>query len=568
MVTKLRNEITKFEQKPHESLIEAWERYKLSIDRCPNHNMVLVTQINTFYNGLTLSHRDTINAAAGGTFMQKTPKECYELIENMTAHHNYWDTSAIRDETSRNISSTSTTENPEPSMATLKRLLMLLQLSSNTVPNPQEDLKAITTRSGVTLAEPSVSPHILSTEIDQEPKTITDQVLTRSTNNVLPLVVQLSPASTSFSTISSSKMPEVTKDTVQPSTKKFQPLVAQTQILIYELIVALKPKPTIPYPSRVNKQKLRKKDDNLALKFVEIFRNLHFELSFANALLHMPKFALMLKSLLNNKEKLFDLATTPVSENCSVVILKKLPEKLGDPDKSLIPYDFLEFDECLDLADLGASINLMPLFIWKKLSFPELTSTQMILELADRSTNQPAGIAKVVFLKLGKFHFPTDFVSVNYVHDACVPLILRRPFLQIERTLIDCTLIDVYGEELTHRVDDEAITFKVGQTSTYSYNDVESINRIGVIDVACEEHVQEVLGFFDNSKSGNPTPISDPIFALSSHSLTPFEGGDFILEEIKACLTSESIQTGIDDANLDLEGYIRLLEELLNNDPS
>nr|GEV53715.1 hypothetical protein [Tanacetum cinerariifolium] len=113
MVTKLSNEIMKFEQKPHESLFEAWERYKLSIDRCPNHNMLLVTQIDMFYNGLTLSHRDTINAATGGTFMQKTLEECYELIGNITAHHNHWDTSAIQDETSRNISSTSTTESPE-----------------------------------------------------------------------------------------------------------------------------------------------------------------------------------------------------------------------------------------------------------------------------------------------------------------------------------------------------------------------------------------------------------------------------------------------------------------------
>ncbi|GKE02109.1 reverse transcriptase domain-containing protein [Tanacetum coccineum] len=94
MVTKLRNEITKFRHEPNKSLFEAWERYKLSIDRCPNHNMLLVTQIDTFYNGLTLRHRDTINAAAGGTFMQKTPEECYELIKNMTAHHNHWDTSA------------------------------------------------------------------------------------------------------------------------------------------------------------------------------------------------------------------------------------------------------------------------------------------------------------------------------------------------------------------------------------------------------------------------------------------------------------------------------------------
>ncbi|GJW88924.1 reverse transcriptase domain-containing protein [Tanacetum coccineum] len=113
MVTKLRNEIKKFSQKPNESLFETWERYKLFIDRRPNHNMLLVTQIDTFYNGLTLRHRDTINAAAGGTFMQKTPEECYKLIENMTAHHNHWDTSATQDETSRTISSTTTTESPK-----------------------------------------------------------------------------------------------------------------------------------------------------------------------------------------------------------------------------------------------------------------------------------------------------------------------------------------------------------------------------------------------------------------------------------------------------------------------
>nr|GEW97211.1 reverse transcriptase domain-containing protein [Tanacetum cinerariifolium] len=88
MVTKLRNEITNFRQRPNEWLFKAWERYKHSIDRCPNHNMLPVTQIDTFYNGLTLRHRDTINAAAGGTFMKRRPEECYDLIENMTAHHN------------------------------------------------------------------------------------------------------------------------------------------------------------------------------------------------------------------------------------------------------------------------------------------------------------------------------------------------------------------------------------------------------------------------------------------------------------------------------------------------
>nr|GEU78009.1 hypothetical protein [Tanacetum cinerariifolium] len=357
-----------------------------------------------FYNGLTLSHRDTINAATGGTFMQKTPEECYELIENMTAHHNHWDTSAIRDETSRNSSSTSTTDSLEianfkvemknkihSSMQNqinnvknelrsnisnqtneLRNMMAsffqkntastsgssLGSLPSNTIANPRGDLKAITTRSGASYDGPPIPPP----------------------DSSLPKVVE--------------RVPEVTKDTVKPSIKNIQPRVAQTQVPVDEPVVSLKPKPTIPYPSRANKQKLREKDDNLALKFVEIFRKLHFELSFADALLHVPKFALMFKSLLNKKEKLFDLATTPVNKNCSAVILKKLPEKLGDPGKFLIPCDFLELDECLALADLGASINLMPLSIWRKLSLPELTPMQMILELADRSMTRPASIAK------------------------------------------------------------------------------------------------------------------------------------------------------------------------------
>nr|GEY82596.1 reverse transcriptase domain-containing protein [Tanacetum cinerariifolium] len=361
-------------------------------------------------------------------------------------------------------------------------------LPSNTVPNPREDIKAITTRSGVTLTRPSVSP-LPSKEVDQEPETITDQVLIGGTNNVPPLVVQPSPASTPFTPISSSKMPEVTKDTVQLSTENIQPSMAQTQVPIDEPVVAPKLKPTITYSSRANKRKLRLKDDNLALNFVEIFRNLHFELSFADALLHLPKFTLMFKSILNNKEKLFNLATTLVNKNCSAVILKKLHEKLGDPDKFLIPCDFPEFDECLALADLGASINLMPLSIWRKLSLPELTSTQMLLELADQSTTRPAGIAEDIFAKVGKFHFPTDFVVVDYVVDPRFPLILRRPFL---RTTI--------------------------------------------------------------------LMLSLPPFSLLLREATLFwKRSRLVLQQ--------SIPPEIDDTDLDLEGDILVLEELLNNDP-
>ncbi|GJR86561.1 reverse transcriptase domain-containing protein [Tanacetum coccineum] len=164
--------------------------------------------------------------------------------------------------------------------------------------------------------------------------------------------------------------PEVTKDTVQPSTKNIQPPVVQTNDQIGEPVVASKTKPTLPYPSRANKEKLREKDNLLASKFMEIFRNLHFELSFADALLHMPKFAPMFRKLLNDKDKMIELTKTPMNE-------------------------------CLAWADLGASINLMPLSIWKELSLPALTKTRMILELADRTISTPTGIAEDVFVKVG-----------------------------------------------------------------------------------------------------------------------------------------------------------------------
>ena len=278
----------------------------------------------------------------------------------------------------------------------------------------------------------------------------------------------------------------------------------------------------------------------------------------------MPKFASIIKNLLSNKEKLFEMAKTPMKENCSAVLLKQLPEKLGDPGKFLIPCIFPGMVECFSLADLGASINLMPHSVWKKLYLPELNPTCMTLELADRSISRPLGIAEDVFVKVRKFHFLADFVIVDFDADLRVPLILGRGFLRT-----DCALIDVFDEEITLRVSNEAITFNLDQTLRYSSNyDSVSINRIDVIDVAAKEYSQEILGFSDNSPSGNPTSSSQPIIANSSPSLTPFEGSDFVLEEIEAFLKSDSIPEGIDNQEIDPERDILLLEKLLNEDPS
>ncbi|GJS03023.1 reverse transcriptase domain-containing protein [Tanacetum coccineum] len=202
---------------------------------------------------------------------------------------------------------------------------------------------------------------------------------------------------------------------------------------------------------------------------------------------------------------------------------KKLLEKLGDPGKFLIPCNFSGMDVCHALADLGASTNLMPLSIWKKLSLPELTPTRMTLELADRSITHPKGVIEDVFVKVGKFHFLTYFVVVDFEANPRVPLILGRSFLRT-----GCALIDVYGEEITLWVNDEAVTFNLNQTTRYSstYDDM-SVNRIDIIDVAREEYAQDE--------------------------------SDFILEEIEAFLKDDSISPEIDHADCDPEGDICLM---------
>ncbi|GJS64676.1 reverse transcriptase domain-containing protein, partial [Tanacetum coccineum] len=342
---------------------------------------------------------------------------------------------------------------------------------------------------------------------------------------------------------------EVTKDMVLPtnngSTKDVQPPVVQVQPQVPNSEPAVAPvsapmpnlKTSIPYPSRRNDERRREKANDQIEKFYKIFKDLSFEISLTDALILMPKFASTLKALIGNKEKLSEMARTPLNEHCSAVILNKLPEKLGDPDKFLIPCDFPGIDECLALSDLSASINLMPLSVWKKLSLPELTRTCMTLELADHSITQPIGLAEDVYLKVGKFKFPADFVVVDVDADPRVPLFLGRSFLKTDRVLID-----VYEGELTLRVGKEVVTFNLDQTSRYSsnYDDITA-NRIDVIEMTCEEYSQEVLGFSDVITSGNLTPYYDPIVFLPFYdSLTPFEDSDFLSEEVMTHLLEKN----------------------------
>nr|GEU72646.1 reverse transcriptase domain-containing protein [Tanacetum cinerariifolium] len=305
------------EKEPPRSIL-TWEDlgcFKDLLRKCPHHGFSKLHQIDTFYNALTQSDQDSLDAAAGGNILNHTPRDALTIIENKSK----------------------------------------VRISQN---------KPVVSKVSTITSSPSPSPDVTAlTEIVKE-------------------LVLMNKATQQANV----KAIEKTCVTCGGPHPYFQILILKP-----EVVPKPNPKPSIPYPSRLNNQKLQEKTNNQMMRFLQIFQRLHFDLSFDDAFLHMPKFASTFKSLLSNKEKLFELASTPLNKNWSA----------------------------------------------KKLSLLELTPTRMTLELANRPIAYPVGVAEDVFVKVGKFHLLADFVVVDYDVDPRVPLILERPFLRMTRALID-----------------------------------------------------------------------------------------------------------------------------------
>nr|GEU91153.1 reverse transcriptase domain-containing protein [Tanacetum cinerariifolium] len=531
--TNLRNEITRFQQRFDESFYEAWDRFNDLLRACPHHRFFELHQFDTFYNALNVNDQDSLNSAAGTS--SSTPSissevaELKDMVRELLLDK--------KNQSSAPVSSSTPTpvKAVEPNCVTCGGSGTL---PSNTITNPKEELKGITTRSGVAYQGPTIPTPCKA--VKQGTKVTKDQVQTPSSQSTVPV------------------QPPVSQPKTQ--TPVFDPIVAPVSASMPNV------KYYIPYPSRRDNERRRDQANEQIEKFYEIFKDMSFEISFTDALILIHKFSSTLKALIRNKEKLSEMARIPMNEHCSAVILNKLQRKLRDPGKFLIPCEFPGMDECLALADLGASINLMPLFVWEALSLSKLTPTCMTLELADRSVSKPIGIAKDVSFKVGVVHFPADFVVVDFEPDPRVPLILGRCFLKTGRALID-----VHKGELTLRIRNKAITYNLDQTIRYfaNYNQTTT-NKIDVIEMACEEYSQEVLGFSDVTASGNPTPHDDPIISTTSPTLTPFRDSDFLLfEEADAFLDLEddSNSPKINPFYYDPEGDIFLLETIMNSKP-
>ncbi|GKA13004.1 reverse transcriptase domain-containing protein [Tanacetum coccineum] len=270
------------------------------------------------------------------------------------------------------------------------------------------------------------------------------------------------------------------------------------------------------------------------------------QIGLKDALVEMPKFNKWLSSLLRNKEKLEEIAITTVNAECSAIIMNKVPEKLEDPGKFLIPCALQELNRTSALADSGASINLLPHSIYKKLELEALTPTRMTLELANRSITHPMGIAEDVVVRVDGFTFLADFVVVNFEPDPRVPIILGRPFLRTAKALID-----LY---------EETLTLRVGKDELVYYADKSEKNK--------NKHCVHAISVIDFSKddpfSGSTTTHSDD----PSPSSSPVKTSDNFEKFADELAPLDSLPPGNDDSTLkkDLHGstFSSLLKDLFS----
>nr|GEV37636.1 hypothetical protein [Tanacetum cinerariifolium] len=426
--------------------------------------------------------------------------------------------------------------------------------SAPTQQNPLSELEKVKRMNEANMKAMQTQINNVKNELRNEMKNSIQAFMSNQTNelkNMMASVFQMNTASTSGSE-------HLPRNTIANPKGELKAITTRSGIVLDVPFVPIPP----PFINSEEDEGVEENltDQDLAEYTIKVPPPLlHINITLADALILILKYQKMLKALISNKEKVLGLANIPLNENCSAVILKKLPEKLGDPGKFLILCGFSKL-KCKALADLGTSINLMPLSVWKKLGLPELISTRMTLELANRAICTPAGIARDVFVPVGKFTFPADFVIIDYESDPRLPLILGRPFLWTARALID-----VHGEERIFHDGDERLTLNM-RHDTFRYSNQpqkESISMLNIFNDSSEDFLEDL--FATNHQSGNPSFSSYPELTspeVKDDIFDPEEGNEFADE-----LALITFPMRNDDLPFGIEFDLKEIEYLLNHDP-
>nr|GEW94627.1 reverse transcriptase domain-containing protein [Tanacetum cinerariifolium] len=479
---KSRNEISNFQQRFDESFHEAWDRYKDLLRACPHHGFTELHQLDTFYNALNPADQDSLNAAAGGNLLERRTQDVLTIIENKSKVRNSQSKSVVSQVKACDVNSNSYSEiaklthtvyqqtsavttsmtailkqfQATPPLASVKAVeetcvtcggahpyYQCLVVGGNTFPELRDNIQGYVLAAAVNYNQgnPGYRPPSMANQIQPQgfaqPNVQNNQNrfgppqgFTRG-NNFNPEHSYQAPAQQNQN-VHLNKLEKVRR--MNEANMK----AMQTQIDMVKNKLRNEMKNSIQTSLSNQTNEIKNMMASL-LQMNTVSTSGSGSLpsnTVANSKGKLKAITTRSGLVIDGPTKLQELANTPLNENCSAVILKKLPKKLGDLREFLIPCGFNEL-KCKALANLGACIDLMPLSVWKKLGLPELISTRMTLELANRTICTPTGIARDVFIPVGNFTFPVDFVIIDYESDPRVPLILERPFLQTSRALID-----------------------------------------------------------------------------------------------------------------------------------
>nr|GEZ91376.1 reverse transcriptase domain-containing protein [Tanacetum cinerariifolium] len=569
--------ISNIQQRYDESFHEAWDRYKDLLRACPHHGFTKLHQLDTFYNALNPADQVSLNFAVGGNLLERRTQDVLTISENKSKVRKSRNKSIVSQVKSSDANSSSSFEiaklthvvNQQTSVVTTSMTAILKQFQANPPPASVKAVEEICVTCGgahpyyeclaadgntfselrdniqgyvsaaavnynqvVPLSELEKNKRIneanmkamrtqinnVKTELRNKMKNLIQASMSNQTNelkNMMASFFQMNTASTSG-------LGHLPSNTITNPKGELKAITTRSGIVLNG--------PSVPIPPLfINLEEDERVEETLTDQdLAEYAIKLHINITLADALILIPKYHKILKALLYKKEKLLEMANIPLNGNCLAVILKKLLKKLGDPRKFLILCGFSEL-KCKALANLGSSINLMPLSVWKKLGLPELISTRMTLERANRAICTLAKIARDIFVLVGKFTFPANFVIVDYKRDPRVPLILGRPFLRTTRALIE-----VHVEVMILRDGDERLTLNMTHdTSSYSNQpQKESINMINIFNDSSEDFLENL--FVTNHQSGNPTFSFHPELTLPEVKDDIFdpEGGNVLIEKV------------------------------------
>ncbi|GKC86833.1 reverse transcriptase domain-containing protein [Tanacetum coccineum] len=446
LLDRLLGEIRAFSQNENESLTDAWLCMKEMLRNCHGHNLSKGNIIKIFYHGLSEITQEVLNAAAAGSSNPDTDK----IIARMDAMTIKID-AQYKELQSRAKQPIPNLDDDDMPMSREEEAKFMQtfpykhsgrpsgSLPSNTQPNP---------RGGKSKAyQPS-----------QARNEHVNAVFTRSDKSYNPPDNPDDQQDNSENPINFDSDDEDDEPTPQPKTQPAKP--------VKETLLPKPYKPKIPYPQRLRKEKMEAQYG----KFLDMIRAMRINVPLVNVLAGMPNYVKFLKELISNNHKIKQIYAAFLSDESSAMIQNKVPPKLGGLGSFLIPCNFNKTFSYNALADLGASINLMPNSLYAKLSLETLKPTKMSVRLADRSFQYPVGIAENMLVVVGKFTFPADFVFLEMEEYRKVPLILGRPFLHTADAFIR-----VKHKQLNLGVGTERMIFNIDSVIKHSYSTDDTV---------------------------------------------------------------------------------------------